>query len=399
MNITLKNMFYNKCIKYFLCFSFVALYLPLKINYGIPSNIRYILKISAILIIMFCFIVEMYYCLDFNLFLISYFLIALYTIIVTFLNKGNILAAIYHDGLIVSALIIFVMLMVKYDIIFMVKFISLYSFILIIINTIVIIFEILFNIPWQKVTIFWNVNYNYNYFILFIFPYTLLYWLKRKDFNIILLLIGYVLSIFDCIFHKCHTTDIALIVPLIVSIMIYRKILLKAILLLFNPFLSIFYNIVFFVIFVLNHSSLGMFVSNFITHRSSDFSGRVRIWSHGISEISRKLLGHGILDGYKIPSRNPDYFHHTFHNVIIQTGFDGGIFAVFLLIVILIIAAYYIVKINNIKIRLFVQTTYLMFMMRYQMASDSKTNFYLMLALLVFISRSINLYNNEKIEY
>lgn len=399
MNIIFKNMFYNKYIKYLLCFSFLFLYLPLKINDSIPSKIRYILKLTAISFIMFCYLVEMYNNFNFNLFIFSYFVMAIYIIIITFLNKGDILSAIYHDGLIVSSLIIFVMLMVKYDIIFMIKFISLYSFILIIINTFVICMETIFGIPWQKVTIFWNVNYNYNHFIVFIFPYTLLYWLKREDFSIKLLLLGYILSILDCIIHKCHTTNIALIASLIVSILIYKNILLNTMILLINPYFTIIYNIIFFVIFVLNHSALGMFISNLITHGSNDFSGRVIIWSHGITEIFNNLLGHGILSGYKIPSRNPGYIHHTFHNVIIQTGFDGGVISIILLLFMIVLIAYYIVKIQNIKIRLFVQTTFLMLLVRYQMASDSKTNLFFMLALLFYISKNINLYDNEIIKY
>ena len=394
------SLFENKLFYLFVCsFTFLSIYMPKKINDSIPGIIKYPSKLLCVGIMFVLLFYDFYKNKKYNIFILIYFLISLVTIVVTYINNSsNAIIAIYNDFMLNMTLIISVYLAVKHCFVEYLKFISIYTGLIMVVNLIfTIYFEIINNLTWHSVTIFWNINYNYQYMMYFIIAMTILYYIYKFKIYFILLMIGYILFIFDNFYHICHTANFAAIVSLVIFLISFNEKILEFLSILINPITAFIYNFVFYFIFVIKifNNSIGGFISELITRSSPDFSGRVPLWDYGINSFFDKPFGHGLLLEQIIPSRNEGFFHGSFHHTFIHTLYEIGILGAILYLALNIVCIINMTKINNKKIKLFYSVTYMMYLLYFQMGSDAKACLYSMLAFLTFSSLVIDKYVNK----
>ena len=400
----IKNLFESKLFYLFVCsFTFLSIYMPKKINDSIPGMIKYPSKLLCVGIMFLLLFYDYYKNKKNNLFIMIYFIISLITIVVTYVNHPNdVVIAIYNDFMLNMTLIISIYLAVKYCFIEYLQFISIYTGLIMIVNLILTIyFEIINNLTWHGVTIFWNINYNYQYMIYFVISMTILYYIFKSKNYFIILMLGYLLFLFDNFHHSCHTANFAAIISLIVFLMSFNKNLLELLSVLINPITAFIYNLIFYFVFVAKifNNSLGSFISKFITRTSPDFSGRVPLWDYGFKSFFEKPFGHGLLLDQIIPARTEGFFHGSFHHTFIHTLYEIGILGAILYLVLNFICMINMTKINNKNIKLFYSVTYMMYLMYFQMGSDAKACLYSLLAFLTFSSIIIDKYiDNNKYE-
>lgn len=372
----------KKYILFISCLSFLIIYLPVGLNKMLPFYFKTSLKLFCVLVVFVLYILDLYKERKCNFFIFSYIIIAIITVIASIIHNHNAYSAIYNDLLLITTLIFALYLSFKYCFIEFLYFLSILNFIIILLNFFVTVYEIVFNVNWWDVCIFWNVNYNYNYFIYFVLSTSILYFLNNNKNLFKILILGYFFIFFDCFFHTAHTTNIAMICIFITFIFVNLNINFDFLFAIINPINSIIYNILFYLIIIVNIGNIPIasFISKSITKDNYNFSGRVELWEFGITKFFENPFGNGLKS---VPT-----LHHAFIHELYEIGILGIGFFIFLIIS----AAMNIYKINNKKIKLFISVVFFTFLLRFQMASDAKACMYTLLTFFNFLYLPINDY-------
>lgn len=384
--------------KYFLFVSFLFLYMPSRIVSMVPNYIKMPVKLFIIFIILLYYFIEYIKKIKLDLYIFIYLLIAIVTVFVTFLNGGYYLSAIYNDTLIILSLIILIYLSLNKDFFLCLKIFSNYCFCIIVLNFIVeFIFEIILDYNWTQVCIFGNSNVNFDYFYYFFVLQSILFYLNKNKNDLIVLIIGSGLCLFDGKFHNCHTTNICMIALIIGFIIINYNFLYLKLFNILNPYISLFINVIFYLFFILefNGVNIGQKVSSLFLNGMTDFNGRMILWKFGIDSIFAKPFGHGLATERNIQGVQSKL--STFHHTFIHVGYEIGFLGMFLVIALLLLVCYSINKITNNKLKFYLSIVFLMLLLRFQMSSDAKACFYSFLAFLYFISPLLNRYKYYEI--
>lgn len=109
------------------------------------------------------------------------------------------------------------------------------------------------------------------------------------------------------------------------------------------PFLYFVYIIMFIAIVLLRLQSYFSYIIENILHKNISFTGRTDIWDIAIALIKRSpMLGYGVYEGHGlIFYRNQFYYAH---NAVLEVMLQGGLFALFFFIMMLVFSAIFLNK-------------------------------------------------------
>lgn len=359
-----------------------------KINSFIPSLIKNPLKIGiifSIYIIFFLLIITKKKIVN-NSYLLIFLIYAIYNVVVTYYNNGYLLNSVYELLIIDSSLI---MLMAINYLVGFNKFIKQVYYIAFLNLFIIFIYSFVFFFFKTKLAGYGPIgqyNKNFCHYFLFLLIFGL-YYLSTNHFSKIdrtVSLFSLTFILFDMLIYNMKT--IRFIIVLFALLIVLLKYCDKSIIILahlFNPFLVILYNALFFIIFVVIRHDFALIYFD-------GFSGRYDLWEMCFDKANNLLLGFGQRTTTEMESiintLNFGEKLSTWHNVYLDIIFEGGLIGLFIFLLLIILLCF---NINNIKSGLFkvyLSISLFFFLFRFQFESVDKTTFFFILSLMFYIS-------------
>lgn len=323
MNFTLKKYF--DLLVFYLILFFI--YTPKFILIDVfPIYVKVGLRLVCITIIFFLSLIKMFKEKKIDRFSLVFLIYSLWFLIVTVINKGYIVNAIYQGILLSLACLLFVFYYIDNKKSFIINS-YIYFSILTICN---LLFSIIFNI---NNFIFMNSNNNFYFYLpLVLFSILVLEFNKKFIYlNIILYsIISYTSILYDA------TSTLILISFFIMFCYFFNN---KFFIYFFNKYTYIFILMLVFIFVILPGSnSIILPVFSKLLNKSITLTGRTPIYDLVVKRIiENPILGYGILN-------DESFFqlinHYNCHNILFDQIFKGGILG----LVLFIFLIYYVIK-------------------------------------------------------
>lgn len=328
----------------------MILYSSQYINSLLPFTLKLLLKLPVIVFFLSLFILEIKMNND-KLLFISYFLFNLVRVLICIINNnidGNLMGLLYNDMLIIPSLIIIVYLNAKYHLVIFMKLIIIYFLAYLLFG----IIEEIIN-GFSFVVLFYsNRNHIYHYNIILLITYSLyLILFNKKNKIVILYIITSMLIILQATLHNSKTSLISFLI-IFISTLFLTFFNINNVLFLFKPINSVLYNIIIWCILMLDFvfKPLTNKVAIFLG-KSTDFSGRRRLWNAGLKAVIENPFGFRIVTEKSLLTFFNDHYN-TFHNFYIEVLYSGGILGFLLFLFFLFYITFNLNKVKNIKYRL-----------------------------------------------
>lgn len=344
----IKNKYFDLLIFNFILF---FIYTPKFVLFGaLPLNIKVGLRLSCVFLIYILSFIKIIKSKKIDRFLIVYLVYCLWFTVVTIINKGFLVNAIYQGVLLSTACLLFVYYYSEQK-----KNFVIYSYIYFCILTFSnLILSFIFN---TNNYIFVNSNNNFYYYLpLVLFSYLILdYCNKLIYLNIIL----YGIIIYTSIIYDATSTLILMSFFIFYCYFFNNNFFRK----IFNKYTYLLVILlVFFLVILPGSNSIVLPIFSKLLNKSITLTGRTPIYDLVVKRIiENPILGYGVLNDesfYQLIN------HYNCHNIIFDQIFIGGILGLILFIFLMYCVVNELFKVNNEKYKYILITFIFIFLLR-----------------------------------